>query len=477
MKNWLRFFGICCSVCLFISGCRIIHIDEQEQPEVTQQEVEMAVSKFIPKEFELLDSKTSKLQPIMRHDVDGDGISEGVAILTPKGVEGRYDFLIMKRNPKRQWEKWSQYAFRAEELLSVEMKDVTKDKRSELLITVRDKKAKKEKLIIFQLSKNKKRTLLNQAYDQKVIDDFQRDGSYEVILFYVQRDQKRRTVHTDAEMYDYRDNTFVAVDRVRLEGEAKKGNIHTGKVSPSVRGILVDLSIGTRGGGTTKLLVPTKSILLQKFDPEKSPYSYKFINEASRDVNQDGILEFVILEQPKGTERVPPANIPYVYNWYQWVKGNERKLVMQIYEDLNAGFRLQYPKKWNGLVKIEAQPQQNQVTFYYGKSNHPIKKEWKLFTLKKYTQKEWNILKQAQKSTKGKTDQNQTNHKPVFVKQDRSFVYAVLLPTAKERVHLQKQKQEHLIPTKEELIEHLTLITEKEKKKKLSIRHSYLSNQ
>lgn len=466
MKNGFPYYLSLFFVCILVSGCRLIHIDEQKKPEATQQEIEMAMSRYLPENSELITPETPKAQAIMRKDIDGDGLSEGVAFFTQ--TPGKYELLIIKRNQKRQWEKWNQFSIHTNRLSYAEMKDVTKDKRCELLITVQDETTKQERLIIYQLGKNKKRTILNRPYDEKVIDDFQRDGTSEVVLFHVQRDEKKKTVHTYAEIFDYREHSFVAVDQVRLEGEAKKGNIHTGRVNQNTRGMFVDLTIGSRGGGTTKLLVPTKSVLLQKFDSEKGPYNFKLFNESSRDVNHDGIIEFAIMEQPKGTERMAPSNLPYVYNWYQWVKGDERKLVMQIYEDLNAGFRLQYLNKWRGNMKVEAQPHLNQVSFYYGKPNQPIKKEWKLFTLKKYSQNEWAKLNQTAGS-------QQPKDRPFLIKKNRSFVYAAILPTAQERSHLQKHNRYHLIPTKVELIKSLTLLPEEERKKRLAIRNTYLS--
>lgn len=468
MKSWFPYYVSIFMVCVLVSGCRLIHITEQNLPDATQQEVEMAISNFLPKNAKLVSPETPKTSAIMRKDIDGDGLSEGVAFFTQN--PGTYELLIIKRNPKLQWEKWNQLSFRTNRFSYAELRDVTNDKRSEFLVTVHGETAAKEQLIIYQLGENKSRTLLNRPYDEKAIDDFQRDGTSEVVLFHIERDEKKKTVHTHAEIFGYRDSSFVAVDRVRLEGEAKKGNIHTGWVNANTRGMLVDLSIGTRGGGVTKILVPTKSALLQMFDPEMGSYSYKLVNEPSRDVNRDGILEFALMDRPKGTERMSSPHLPYVYNWYQWVKGNERKLVMQQYEDLNAGVRLQYLEKWLGNIKVEVQSPQNQTSFYYGKSNHPLRRDWKLFTLKKYPQHEWVTFHQ-------KPDAQPDQERPILLKKDQSFVYAAILPTAQERAQLQSINQHHLIPTKEELTKNLTLLTPEEKKKRFMIRSTHESSE
>lgn len=468
MKNRLCYLIPIFFVCMLVSGCRLIHVDEQKMPEATQQEVEMAMSKYLPKESAPIYLNSPKKQVIIRKDLDGDGVSEGVTIFTKENQPGKYEILIIKRNQKRQWEKWNQFSLQAKRLSLVGLKDVTHDRRPELILTVQKDQAKQESLVVYQLQAHKARLLLNRTYDEKVIDDFQRDGTYEIVLFQVQRDLKRKVVQTRAELFNYRGKSLVVIDRQQLEGEAKKGNIHSGKVSPQTRGIYVDLAVGSRGGGTTVLLIPKKSVLLQKIDPGRGLYSYKLINESSRDINRDGILEFVLMEQPKGTEKMPATQLPYVYNWYQWENGRGRNLVQQTYEDLNFGFRLQYLDRWLGKVKVETDRRMNQVTFYYGLVNQPIKKEWKLFILKRYHQNEWN--KQLQAAAKGK-QQNQ----PVLLKKSGAFVYAAILPTAQERARFKKIKQQQLIPTKEELSKQLVLLTKKELKNKLAHRAKVMS--
>lgn len=460
MKNWFSYAFAIFFLCILISGCRLIHIDEQKKPEPTQQEVEMAVSKFLTKEMSPIDLNPPKNQRVLRSDVDGDGVSEGVVIYTENNQAGKYVVLIMKRNAKRQWEKWNQFSIRAEKLSLVGLNDVTKDRRKELIVSVKGKEKDQERLIVYQLAANQARTLMNRTYDEVVIDDFQGNGTHQMVVFQVVRDQKRQTVHTEAELFDYRGNEWVVVDRLLLTGEVKKGNVHHGKVNPNTRGIFVDLAVGSRGGGTTELLIPKNSVVLKKVDLGKELYSYKMINESSRDVNGDGIIEFALMEQPRGTEMMPSKQLPYVYNWYQWVEGNQRKLVQQTYEDLNLGFRFQYPKRWIGNVKVEVQPQTHQVSFYYGKVNQPLQRGWKLFTIKRYHRDEWN-------------QQNQTD--ALVLKKKGSFVYAAILPTPQERAQLKQIGKQHLIHTKDEWIKHFSLLSNQEKKKKLALRTHSLS--
>lgn len=469
MKKVTTRFLFIVLICLLISGCRLIRADEQKLPDATQQEVEMAMSKFLPKEAQLISPKTSKpSQQVFRKDMDGDGLSEGIAFFSKNNSTNMFEVLIVKRDQKMQWSKWDQFPIKSETLLFADMKDVTKDKVAELLVTVEDKKTKKERLMIYQVGKGKRKLLLSRLYDAKVIYDFQQDSTSEVVLFHVARDLKKKTVKTTAEMYDYVKGSYVPVNHVELQGEAKNGNIRAGKVFKHTTGIVVDLSVGSRGGGTTQLLVPKKGMLFQ-IDKIKGPSYYKLINEPSRDINKDGIIEIVLMEQPKGTNDLSQADSPYVYSWYQWIDGDKRQLVTQSYEDVKGGFRVEYLKKWWGQVKPDVQPQLNQVTFYYAKTNQLINPQAKLFTLKRYSRAEWNKLQQAKEVQVDNKDVSK-QPKPILLKMDAQFVYTAILPTTNEIVLLQKQKLTHLLPKEGELKKQLSLLTPNEKKKKMVLR-------
>lgn len=53
MKNGFPYYLSLFFVCILVSGCRLIHIDEQKKPEATQQEIEMAMSRYLPENSEL----------------------------------------------------------------------------------------------------------------------------------------------------------------------------------------------------------------------------------------------------------------------------------------------------------------------------------------------------------------------------------------------------------------------------------------
>src|SRR5690606_39025666 len=87
---------------LIFTGWRLLQAEQM--PPVTKDEIQKAISKFLPQQSQLLPLPGHK-QPFIRQDLDGDGVQEGIAYFQ-KG--NRYEILIVKRNEQLEWEKWNQ---------------------------------------------------------------------------------------------------------------------------------------------------------------------------------------------------------------------------------------------------------------------------------------------------------------------------------------------------------------------------------
>lgn len=462
MKRTTRLvlIGVSC-FCLLLSGCRLLQAEEQKMLPVTVHEIQRAISKFLPEHSKLFPFP-GHTQHIIRKDLDGDEVHEGIAYFR-KG--NQYEILVVKRNDRFQWEKWNQIPLPALLIASAKFVDVTRDQRLELILeTKTDHKDPQKRLLIYELSKMKQKQLLNQPYDHQIVYDFQQDGHSEVILFSIHRDSRRKVVETKATLYDARDHDFFISHQLRLQGEAIQ--VLAGKVNEEKKGIFVDLNVGFLGGGTTELLFPERGVLVQGFQVGGLPYHYKMVNQPSLDVNHDRVIEWAWMDQPVGATQIPLNQSPYVYRWYQWRSKGKPKLVRQYYEDLYAGYIFEYGHKWTSKILPVYDPVKHQVSFYYSRPNQAFLKKWKLFTIARYSNEEWQQLQKQKEKPIGA----QQFSNPILLKKSGSFVYAAFRPTPDGMKNLEKCGIQSLVPTVTELKKQLILLTSVEKRNKLALR-------
>lgn len=442
---------------LIFTGWRLLQAEQM--PPVTKDEIQKAISKFLPQQSQLLPLPGHK-QPFIRQDLDGDGVQEGIAYFQ-KG--NRYEILIVKRNEQLEWEKWNQIPLPSLPIVFAKFADVTKDKRLELILETKTHHQKK--LLIYELSKMKQKLLLNQPYDYHIVYDFQQDGHSEVVLFSIHRDLRRKVVETKATLYDARDHRFFISHQLSLQGEAIQ--VLAGKVNEKKNGIFVDLNVGTLGGGTTELLFPERGVLLQAFRAGGLPYHYKMVNQPSFDVNQDQIIEWAWTDQPVGATKIPLYRSPYIYRWYQWRAKGKPKLVRQYYEDLHAGYIFEYGDQGISKMIPVYDPSKQQVSFYYVRPGQSFTKKWKLFTIARYSHKAWKQLQAKQEKAVASPQLS----KPIFLKKSGAFVYVAYRPTPNEMKNLKKRGLQSFVPTITDLKKQFVLLTPQEKRNKLALRN------
>ncbi len=228
--------------------------------------------------------------------------------------------------------------------------------------------------------------IYRDVYTHLTVEDIDGDDVVDILLLRLDRNKEAM-----ASLISYRIDGFRALDTIDLD-EYIIGyyNVVFGKATPDITGLFIDKRLGSNY--TTNIIVYRNGHLELAFDEQMTDQAQsqllKSYQIASRDVNDDGIIEIGNrIESPlqilKSTE-----NPLFFDTWYKWNGVDGLDLVSMVYENKKDRFRLTLPPRWakavnNGqLVLIPAREEavNRFLHIYYSVGNDEY---YKLLTIEK----------------------------------------------------------------------------------------------
>lgn len=152
-------------------------------------------------------------------------------------------------------------------------------------------------------------------------------------------------------VYQYNDGSFEPLDKLTIDTKMRDFyNVSAGKISQDKTGIVLDIALDTMNS-YSNLIYMENNKLVEAF--KGTDITFKPRRILSEDINNDGIVEFGLLEEPPGWEHFVDSEKLYFYSFYQWDGKDSYKFVMQQYRDDQDRFYFNLKPEQHGNVTLD----------------------------------------------------------------------------------------------------------------------------
>ena len=123
-----------------------------------------------------------------------------------------------------------------------------------------------------------------------------------------------------------------------------------GRISKSLKAIVIDAGVGAHSGITYVAKFDENHYEVLPIDGKEDLFN-EYVVE-SKDVNEDGIIEFVRTVRPKGWEDKPHGDSPLFERYIQWSESGI-KPIEERYIDIEKGYYVKIPKELIGKLRYQ----------------------------------------------------------------------------------------------------------------------------
>ncbi|WP_432661847.1 hypothetical protein R9X47_14875 [Wukongibacter baidiensis] len=354
---------------------------------VEKSEITRVITDFLDENKTLTLATNQRAEAVRRVDLDSDGALELFVLY--KEVDNRhrkseeYGMLILKKK-KDKWSEinrieGSRYGFD-----SIQYDDVTGDNKPEIFVGENTGSEIEKFLTIYSYHDGYFRNIYYSSYRDFSLGDLDNDGRQEVVLF--NKEENSDTGFVEA--FKYIQNELVTIDRYGFEDKSFYSTMTLGRASDDYMGIFIDHDIGTFNG-YTDLLIMKNDKLNEVLRDTLTGYYQKLkgnITE-SKDINDDGIIEFGFITDMGLREEYIDYEVPYIKEWYQWSGDKKIIFIQREYYNYDNGYKIVIPLEWNREFVILERRDENEIGFY--SSDHTGRPEDEIFSIKSFSSDEW----------------------------------------------------------------------------------------
>ncbi|WMJ80483.1 VCBS repeat-containing protein [Clostridium sp. MB40-C1] len=436
MNKRVKDIGLILLSFIFFSGCSVMRspVELIGKPKVTSKKIkeDYILSEILSKEETLTLALSQKeMESIRSVDLDKDGKDELIVLFKEnKEVfrgENKYGIIILKQlNGK--WHEINRIYQKAYGVDLVECKDVTGDKKPDIIVGWNMNKEDEKLLNVYSWSEGYFHFVYKDVYKEIGIDDLDSDGKNELILL-------KKVAKTDAisvEVFKYFNEKINNVDKFIIRNKNYYNTMKIGNVINNNKGIFIDFDMGTLLS-YTDLLVMKNNKLVDVFKNESldKPKTLKRSFIKSKDVNNDGIVEIGLTEKlsypvkdEKTYHSINKNKLPVINGWYQWNGKEGIDLVLREYCNYDLGYKIIIPEKWGNeftiSVSYEENSEVNKVEFFSLDSKQGIENH--IFSIESMSKNQWNNSKDMLKEKKY-----------IVLKDDENNVILSVLPDNKDK--------------------------------------------
>ncbi|MDX8366856.1 hypothetical protein [Cytobacillus sp. IB215665] len=360
---------------ILLTGCDIIqpNVELMKPPQLDSKKASLKnyVDSLLSEGDTLISTTESgDFNTITLVDLDKDGNDEAVVIYQTEQDKQHLISLIFKETDEG-WEVLDKINFNGVYLTNLDFADITNDGFPEMIIgsSVEYPRFSREKEFnLFKLNNGKMMNIYTDKLANIVIDDLDQDGIVDFVTIY--HDEDISSVLT---LYHYEDEHFVSIDSISLPFEGSYYNVVSGLVTPTQKGILLDVGLGSRSASTNIIAVENQTLRnkLQRSYTEPDPL-WKDYHVESGDINNDGIMEIATLRIPAGYENNSYATIPYITRFYQWDGKTDLIFINERFYSYSNGFYFDIPTDWEQNYTLHLSDDDSQITFITINENEPL---------------------------------------------------------------------------------------------------------
>ncbi|KWW51770.1 hypothetical protein AWW69_00100, partial [Bacillus cereus] len=242
----------------------------------------------------------------------------------------------------------------------VEVGDFTGNGKRELLIGISvDRESLKHVMYVFSEENEDMREIYNRNYTKLFIDDLNKNGLKDLSLVTYEKDEKLivEFIEQFKTLSEASFDPFInSIQRIQM-----------GRISKSLKAIVIDAGVGAHSGITYVAKFDENHYEVLPIDGKEDLFN-EYVVE-SKDVNEDGIIEFVRTVRPKGWEDKPHGDSPLFERYIQWSESGI-KPIEERYIDIEKGYYVKIPKELIGKITIsDEQKESNSQKFWETSTN------------------------------------------------------------------------------------------------------------
>lgn len=237
--------------------------------------------------------------------------------------------------------------------------------------------------------------MIDETYSEIIVTDITSDEKVDIVL--ISPSTSKSAANITLLQYSEQEKRPIGKFALDLDPEIISfSNITAGKINKDTNGIVID---GEKSGG----ILSTQIIYYdQKENTLKEPLlqygeNGKFTNSTnrkdvitSRDIDNDGIIEFPVVTQMSAPANFNGGNICNMTSWKQYsVKSETPETKVNMIINYTDGYYFTIPEKWNGTVTAVTNPESRTMTFYTWDSKESLMGN-KLLSVYRFTNSEWN---------------------------------------------------------------------------------------
>ncbi|MCY6371308.1 hypothetical protein [Clostridium ganghwense] len=387
---------ICIFMIFVVLGCSITKPPSEliNKPKnlIEGIEIDNIVSQFLSdKETLTLAIRQNDKESVRRVNLDED--EEKELLLLYKGDKNsfadknEYGVIILKKN-KDKWHEINRISQNVDGLDLVEYKDLTGDKKPDLLIGWNMGENQDKILSLYSWHNGYFHSIYESRYRELSIDDLNNDGQNELVLL----ERLPKSDATSIEVLRYSKEEMISIDKFNINNKSYYSTMTVGNASLDKKGIFIDFDMDIFSSYTDLLIMKNNKLVEvlgnETIDIPKTSHEYMI---KSKDINNDGIIEFGLLEKITEVKNSSKYNIPLINTWYKWDGKNDITLVLKEYYNHDKGYKVQIPKEWGEeftiIKKFDEKGFENKVEFYTLDSNRNLHEF--IFSIQSFSKEEW----------------------------------------------------------------------------------------
>lgn len=379
--------GLMIAVMIFIlllSGCTYVKSPEElvRRPRSTVEEnkVYNTIYSFLGDDKTLTLTASQRDKEAVRNvDIDGDGDDELLVLYKQAHNEyngsRQYGILILKEK-KEKWYEINRIIGSGRGFDFLQYKDITGDKKPEIFIGSNTETEVDKILTVYSYHDGYFRDIYHSNYRNFGLGDLDKDGKSEVIIFNKKSDSDIK--YLEVLKYVYED--IVVLDKYDIKNKSYYSTMTVGKASKDHVGIFLDYDIGTFNGYTDLLILKNNKLVEVLRNTKKNI-------TGSRDINNDGIVEFGSISKQRKSLNQKNYEIPYIKEWYQWSGHEDIILVQREYHNYDDRYKIVIPMVWENKFAIIEKIDDNRVEFYF--FNDTGEQENQIFYIQSFNKEDW----------------------------------------------------------------------------------------
>lgn len=360
MWNILKIFGII----IIVAGCSINerpnNLISTPSNEKWLEELKGQLDKDLPQNYRLLTPKSNKeKQMIWLFDLQEKKEKEAVVIYK-KPTENCKIYLSIYKQINGFWTGVEKHHFTGDNVDILKIGDFTGDHKDEILIGISSSnKLDKSTIYAFSVKGCKLSAIYQQNYTKLFIEDFNQNGIEDISLVNYQKNRYLKV------MFIEKFNTLSEISFNPNLNSIEK--IQVGWISKKNKGIVIDGGFSEHSS-ITYVAKFIKNRFEKIFRDEENPLVRESLVE-SKDVNNDGIIDFASTFKPKGWEEKTNPERP-MFERYLQLKENNFTAIEERYINLENGYIIRIPKELIGKITLATNNKVNNIQrLLYAKTN------------------------------------------------------------------------------------------------------------